>query len=224
MQNNEFSEARKNMVLSHIRPDSVHDKGLLRAIFEVPREDFVPLYARAAAYVDATIRLNSTRQMLQPSVLARMIDVARITHEDAVLSIGSSTGYSTAILAKLANKVIAVESDTELSSHANSRFQLLDLDNVIVINKKLTKGHEDGGPYDVIIINGAIHDIPPLIMSQLKPGGRLVALMQNKSNINQITLVERYDDIHVVKKMDVVLAELLPGFEKKSRTTKYQIN
>ena len=180
----DFAEARKNMVDCQIHPSDVTDLSILSALSSVPRESFVPTAKRSLAYMDEAIPIKdeglvSCRYLMEPTPTAKLLQLAEIQRGDLVLDIGSGTGYSAAVLAQLADSVVAVESDEALVEFANNILSELEIGNVAVVSGPLAEGCEQEGPYDVIVINGAIDAVPENLFSQLNDGGRLVVVIGN---------------------------------------------
>ncbi|MGE0856061.1 MAG: protein-L-isoaspartate O-methyltransferase [Hyphomicrobiaceae bacterium] len=173
---------RKNMVESQVRPSDVTDRRVMRAMQEVPREAFVPLAMKPVAYMDDELRLVSggagrtARAMLAPRAFARLLQLAEIESGDVVLDIGCATGYSSAIIARVAETVVALEVDAELAETAATIIEQQRIDNIAVVTGDLDAGYASEGPFDVIVIEGAVADVPPGLLDQLKDGGRLVAI------------------------------------------------
>lgn len=150
----DYATARQNMVDSQIKPNRVTDIAVMDAMREVPRELFVPTIARGVAYVDEDIRIADGRYLMEPMVLARLLDAAAIRRDDVVLDIGCGTGYSTAVLARLANTVVAVESDRDLARGAGELLLRLGVDNAVIVDGPLTDGYPAQAPYQVIVLEG----------------------------------------------------------------------
>jgi protein-L-isoaspartate(D-aspartate) O-methyltransferase len=155
--------ARLNMVEGQLRTNKVTDEAVLEGFLTTPRERFVPLQLRGIAYVDDDIPLGNGRVLMEPLVLARLLQVAAIGKQSKVLEIGCATGYATAILAKLAATVVAVESDKALAAAARANLAALGLGNVQLQEAPLADGWRAGAPYDVILINGGVAEIPAAI-------------------------------------------------------------
>ncbi len=172
----EFADARRQMVDNQIRTTDVTAYNVLDAFSSVPRELFVPSSQRALAYSDSDIKISDNRTMMQPSPLAKMLQLADINEDNLVLMIGINTGYSAALASKLANTVVAIEADEELVERAQSSLTDLGFDNVAVISGDLAKGSPSQGPFDVIFIEGAVEQIPQELLNQLKDGGALVTV------------------------------------------------
>jgi protein-L-isoaspartate(D-aspartate) O-methyltransferase len=183
----DFSAARANMVESQIRTDRVTDRRVLAAFASLPREHFLPGEKRDLAYSDATLEVwpsldgGPARYLMVPVVLARLVQLASVEENDAVLDIGCATGYSTAILAQLARSVTAVEVEPELAAAARENLASVGLNNATVIDGDLARGAPESGPFDVILLNGSVPEVPDSLLAQLKEGGRLVAVVTGGS-------------------------------------------
>jgi len=180
---NDYSSARQNMVESQIRPNEVTDVYLLRALQSVPREVFVPLALRPLAYMENEILIqqgagaNVERRLLAPMPLARLIQLAEVEAGDLVLDIGCATGYSTAILAHLAESVVGLECERSLAEQASQSLTELEIDNAAVVSGPLHAGYATEGPFDVILLNGCVRKVPAALLKQLRDGGRLVVIV-----------------------------------------------
>lgn len=173
MNNLDFPAMRRAMVESQLRTNAVSDPRVTAAIESVAREDFVPADRRAIAYIDRAIPLSGTRAMNPPLVTARLVVEADIAPTDKVLVVGAASGYAAAVVAGLAGAVVALESDTVLAGQAKT--QLKALANVTVVTGDLAKGYAKAAPYDVILIDGAIAQVPEALIRQLADKGRLAA-------------------------------------------------
>ncbi|MCH7929583.1 MAG: protein-L-isoaspartate O-methyltransferase [Proteobacteria bacterium] len=187
----DYVTARINMVENQVRPNRVADERVLAAMAEVPRERFVPRKYQGLAYVDEDIAVARGRYLMEPLALARLLDAAAIRPDDVVLDIGCATGYSSAVLARLANTVVALESDAGLAEDAVKVLGEIDADNVAVITGALEDGYPEQAPYDVIVLGGAVDEVPPAITDQLAEGGRLVAVVTGGGRVGKVTLTLR---------------------------------
>ena len=181
----DFSVQRLNMVDSQVRPSDVTDQRIVRAMLEVPRELFVPAEVAQLAYIDdpvpVTLRSKGAqaRFLLPPRTLAKLVQLLEIGPQSAVLDVGCATGYSTAVLAHLAQAVTAVEAEPELAAAARETLQALGLDNAAVVHGEHARGAPNAGPFDVILLNGSVPEVPESLLAQLKDGGRLAAVVAN---------------------------------------------
>ncbi len=177
----DFARARYNMVESQVRPGGVMDLRVIAAMEEVPRELFVPQEKRSLAYVDEDLPIGAdargnTRWLMEPLTLGRMLQLADIGARDCVLDVAPATGYSTAILCRLAESVIALEHDEELARRATANLERLECVNAAVVMGEHASGWRGEAPYDVILLNGRIEERPGALLDQLKDLGRLVCV------------------------------------------------
>ncbi|MBM3504166.1 MAG: protein-L-isoaspartate O-methyltransferase [Alphaproteobacteria bacterium] len=173
----DFSHARRNMVLSQLAPSEVSDHRVLAAMGSVPREVFVPGALAAIAYVDEDIKVAEGRYLMEPVVLARLLQEARPMSSDLALDLACATGYTTAVLGRLVGTVVAVERDAGLVRRASELLARLGVDNAAVVSGDVVRGRPDQGPYNVILINGRVPKVPSALFDQLAEGGRLVTVV-----------------------------------------------
>jgi protein-L-isoaspartate(D-aspartate) O-methyltransferase len=179
----DFELQRRSMVDTQLRPSGVTDRRILAAMNALPRELFVPASFRQFAYMDGSIEVwpaidgAPPRYLLAPVVLARLVQLAEVGPEDHVLDIGCATGYSTAVLARLAGTAIGVEPEPELAHAASEALQELELANTSIVSEALREGHAGQAPYNVIFLNGSVPEVPDGLFAQLKEGGRLAAII-----------------------------------------------
>lgn len=170
----DFALARFNMVEGQIRTNRVTDQLVVAALEEMPREAFVPENLQKLVYIDEDLTVAPGRILMEPMVLARLMQAARIEDTDLALVVAASTGFEAAAIAKLSSAVIALESDDAMKKVATENVAAQGADTVSVLSGDLTKGHPGQGPYDVIFINGAVEELPDALTEQLAEGGRLV--------------------------------------------------
>jgi protein-L-isoaspartate(D-aspartate) O-methyltransferase len=175
----DFAAARENMVDAQIRTADVTRFPIIDAMMAVPREDFVPPELRPVAYLGEHVPIAPGRVVLDPRVFAKLLNALLIGPRDLVLDIGCGLGYSTAVVARMAEAVVAVEEDGDLAREAESLLAQHAVDNAVVLNKPLAAGAPGQGPYDAILIEGGIEVLPEAIAEQLKPGGRIAAIEMN---------------------------------------------
>lgn len=179
----DYTTARERMVVSQLRPNAVTDSRILQAMLDVEREKFVPAALRPMAYLDEDLLIEDTsgeaRFLMEPMTFARLLQLAEITDDDLVLDIGAATGYSSAVISRLALAVVGLESDEELAERASAALIDQGIDNVAVFTGDLAAGFADQGPYDVIVLEGSVETIPQGLFGQLRDGGRLVAVVQD---------------------------------------------
>ena len=203
---------RKAMVEGQILPNNVTDERIAEAFLEIPREPFVPSTMRAVAYVDEDMPVAPGRCLLAPVVLARLLQAAAIGPEDAVLDVGCASGYSTAVLARLASAVVALECDGELAGWASRALAEVGIDNAAVVEGALEEGCAEQGPYDVIVVNGATARAPEALVEQLSEGGRMV-LVSREGEVGRAMLYRRRDGVVSHTELFDAQVPVLPGLE-----------
>lgn len=186
---------RINMVESQVLPSDVTDHRILRAMRELPRERFVPASLGGLAYIDEPVPVtpagSARRFILAPRVQAKLLQLADIGDENHVLDIGCASGYSAALIGRIARSVVAVESDESLAAMARANIADVGLGNVAVVSGRLAGGWPNKAPYDAIVIEGSIELPPEDLLDQLKDGGRLVAIV-NDDGIGKATIWKRF--------------------------------
>lgn len=203
---------RKAMVEGQILPNNVTDERIAEAFLDVPREPYVPNSLRAVAYVDEDLQIADGRYLLAPVVLARMLQAAAIGPDDAVLDVGCASGYSTAIISRLASAVVALECDPELAAWANRVLGETGADNAAVVEGTLEDGCADQGPYNAIIVNGGCALSPDTLTEQLAEGGRLV-LVERDGQVGCARLYRRQDGVVSHTELFDAQVPILPGLE-----------
>lgn len=213
----DFSIARQSMVNSQIRPNRVSDGNVLAAMAEMPREAFLPKALHGVAYVDEDLPLGKGRYLMEPLVLGRLLQAAAIESTDVVLVIGCGTGYSVAIASRLASAVVAIEPDAKLAQAAGDTLAGLGFDTVAVMQGDLKAGHAKQAPFDVILFDGAVADIPASIAEQLAEGGRLVAVVRPGEGGGKAVLAVREGGCLSCRDVFDANIPWLPGFEPVSQ-------
>lgn len=211
----DYAAARRRMVENQIRPNRVHDAALVAAMTEVPREVFLPPALRGIAYVDEDVPLGGGRYLLEPLIIARLIQAAEVQPTDIVLDVGCTTGYCAAVLARLAGAVVALDSDAALAERARQTLAELGVDTVSVVTGPLAGGHPRQAPYDVIIVEGAIAEVPEGLAAQLAEGGRLVAVIDTGTGVGKGTVLVRAPGSLSRRVAFDGTTHFLPGFEPK---------
>jgi protein-L-isoaspartate(D-aspartate) O-methyltransferase len=179
----DFAAARRMMVDGQVRTSDVTDLRIIAAMLELPRERFVPAANADLAYLDLDVPVSEAtsaepaRRLLKPMVLAKMVQAAAVKAEDRVLDVACATGYSSALLGRLARSVVALEEDPALARVADENLKTMGASNVAVVAGPLAQGCQLKAPFDVIFLNGATEVVPQALCRQLGDGGRLVAVM-----------------------------------------------
>jgi protein-L-isoaspartate(D-aspartate) O-methyltransferase len=186
----DFAAACRNMVESQLRPNKVTNPAILEAFAAVPRETYVPASLRGVAYVDEDIPLGGGRFLMEPMILARLMQTAGPRPTDAALVVGAGVGYSVAILARLASRVVALECDPELAQRAAQSLKAQGVANAAVVEGPLAGGAPQVAPFDVILFDGSVDLVPPAIVEQLAENGRLVAVV-NAAGVGRARLMTR---------------------------------
>lgn len=175
----EFARRRTIMVDTQVRPSDVTKFPIIDAMLSVPRELFVPDSLKEAAYAGENLEIAPGRHLLDPRTFAKILEAAEIDPSDLVLDIACGLGYSSAIAAHLAEAVVAVEDTPEMCSAAEAALAEANVDNVAVVEGVLSEGAAKHGPYDIILIQGGVEQVPQTLLDQLKDGGRLVAIFED---------------------------------------------
>ncbi len=186
----DFADARTRMVDSQVRPNKVIDPRILVAMRRIRRERFLPAALAARAYCDEDVPLGNGRVLTEPMVIARLIQLAAPVAGENVLVVAAGSGYGAAVLADCGVRVTALEEDPALLALARSSLAA-EAPGVTLVSGKLVAGWPEQAPYDLILIDGAVRDIPPAIAAQLRPGtGRLVTVRRTESHVGQAVLAE----------------------------------
>ena len=207
--------ARQKMVDSQVRPSDVTDLRIIDAMLAVPREVFVPERQRALAYLDLDLDVSgggsARRFLIKPVVIAKMLQAADIKDTDSVLVAGCATGYTAALIARLAARVTATEVDPSLA--AKARQVLAELERVTVRAADLAEGDPANAPYDVIVLDGATEITPDRLYQQLKEGGRLVGVFAMTKPPRAMIVTRSHGDFGNRALFDASVP-VLPGLER----------
>lgn len=210
-----FAEARRQMVLTQLRPNKVIDEQLIAAMAALPREQFVPKAYRGVAYMDEDVAVAPGRYLMEPMVLARLLQEAEIQSGEVALVVGSGTGYELGVLARLCSTVIGLEADAGLAQQASQTLQALDIDNTAIVEGALRDGLAKQGPFNLILLAGAVPEISAALLAQLADGGRLVGVVRPAgAPIGQAVLVKRSGELFPQRVLFDAGTPLLPGFER----------
>jgi protein-L-isoaspartate(D-aspartate) O-methyltransferase len=214
----DFERLRQSMVDSQIRPNDVTDPRIIGAMLDLPRERFVPDARAELAYLDDDLVVREAgpagpaRYLLEPMILAKLIQALDLAETDHVLDVGCASGYSSAIISRLAGTVVGLESDPGLAAKARQTFSDLAISNAQIVEGALIGGAAEAGPYDAVLINGAVEAVPDVLIGQLKEGGRLVAVVRN-GPLGRATLFERQGATVSKRPLFDATVPLLQGFE-----------
>jgi protein-L-isoaspartate(D-aspartate) O-methyltransferase len=207
---NDYQSVRLNMVESQVRPNKVTDPAILDALLAVPRELYVPEGLRGIAYVDEDVPLGGGRYLMEPMVFARLLQFGEIGSGDNVLDVGCGFGYSTAVMARIARRVVAVEDDAGLL--AKARTLLAGVANATLVDLPLVGGSPQQAPYDLILLGGAVATVPPAITAQLGEGGRLLTVLLPEHGLGKAVLMTRRDGVLAQRVIFDAGTPLLAGF------------
>lgn len=216
-----FAAQRTNMVESQLRPNQITDEAVLTAMEELPREIFVPAALADVSYVDEDLTIAPGRTMLEPMVQARLVQSANIKPGERVLEIGCGMGYGTALLAKLGAKVTAIDIDSTLLAAAATNLRRLGLSAELVA-APFERGMPEHGPYDVIIVSGAVAAVPDAWGKQLTEAGRLLVVVRADNGVAQNGAAQLYLKTAnglVAKNLFAAQTPYLPGLAAPQRFT-----
>jgi protein-L-isoaspartate(D-aspartate) O-methyltransferase len=216
----DFALARRNMVDGQLRPNRVNNAALLAAIGELPRERFLPDGLRSVAYADDDVPLGNGRVMTEPMVLARLIQSLQPQPEDKAMVVAAGRGYGAAILARLVKSVVAVEADAGLAAAAQQTLRDLAVAGVQQVSGPAEQGSAASAPYDVILIEGGVGEVPAAIVDQLAEGGRLATVISDPSGaLGVAQLFVKQGGVTSGRPLFDAGTPLLPGFARPSRFT-----
>lgn len=209
----DFALQRTNMVESQVRPSDITDRRIIRAMLDIARETYCPASSAATAYMDLDVKVNSTRSLTAVRVLAKLIQGLDLAETDHVLHVGAATGYASAILARLAAKITALEIDAGLAVALAKNIVDHNLKSVTPVIGPLAAGHAAGAPYDAILVDGSVVDVPQALIDQLRDGGRMVAVI-GVGRVGRITRWQRRSSAVDSRILGDAGAPPLPGFDK----------
>jgi protein-L-isoaspartate(D-aspartate) O-methyltransferase len=200
------------MVDTQVRPSDVTKFPIIDAMLDIPREAFVPNDKAEAAYIGENLHISDSRVLLEPRTLAKMLDALAVEPHHVALDIGCGLGYSTALLARLAEFVVAIEDTEEAAEEAQAILSREGFDNAAVMSGPLNEGAAKSGPYDIITLQGAVEDIPAAILDQLREGGRIAAIFAQNA-MGAIYIGHKRDGQMSWRFAFNAGAPVLPGFE-----------
>jgi protein-L-isoaspartate(D-aspartate) O-methyltransferase len=212
----DFAAARANMIESQVRPNGITDRRIIAAMEAIAREDFVPDSRKSIAYVDEDVLLAAAgptpRYLIEAMAFAKMLQAALIKPSDKVMIVGAESGYGAAVVAALAREVVALESDPALVTEA--RRNLAAFPNVKLVEGTLEMGAKGDGPYDVILFEGRVRELPSAMMAQLALEGRLVAVV-GEADMAKARVYTQSGSAPAVREVFDASVAPLPGFEIK---------
>jgi len=209
----DYLQQRLNMVAAQVRTNDVTDLRIQQAMREVPRERFVPAAQQALAYADAPVEVARGRYLLDPRTFAKLLQLADVVENDSVLDVGCATGYSTAVIARLARKVTGLEQDADLLRVAVNTLGALALPNAAIVQGPLAEGCKSGGLYNVIFVNGSVEEEPRALLAQLAEGGRLAVIFQPGAQGHARLYVREHGRVGARPDFDATVPRLV-GFKK----------
>jgi len=211
----DYAARRTMMVDTQVRPSDVTKFPIIDAMLQVPREEYVPTAQREAAYVGESIELGEGRVILEPRTLAKLLDALDIGPSELVLDIAAAYGYSSAVIARMAQAVVAVEADEDMARDAQDTLSAQGADNVMVHPGDLAAGAPDQAPFDAIVIEGGVGTVPAALIDQLKEGGRIGAVFVEGA-LGEARIGYKIDGQMSWRPMFHAGAPILPGFEKET--------
>lgn len=206
----DFATRRTMMVDTQVRPNDVTKFPIIEAMLAVPREDFVPPARREAAYIGENVALAPGRVLLEPRSFAKMLDALDIQPTDLVLDVGCGLGYSSAVIARMAEAVVALE-EGDMATLAEAALARVGADNAAVVAAPLAAGSDKHGPYDVILLEGGVETVPAAILGQLKDGGRIAAIFMQGA-LGVARLGRKIDGEIAWRDIFNAAAPVIPGF------------
>lgn len=209
----ELSDQRRMMVDTQIRPSDVTKFPIIDAMLRVERSDFVPARFQSTAYADGAVDLGDGRTMLEPRVLAKMLDALDIQPSEFVLTLGAGLGYTAALLARLAEAVVALEENTDLAEEAERQLSQANADNVALVTGALAEGAAQLGPFDVLLVDGAVATLPQALVAQVKDGGRIAAIFVDGA-LGTCRIGHMAGGAVTWRDAFNASADILPGFER----------
>ena len=212
-----IEQARFNMIEQQIRPWDVLDQGVLELLAIVKREDFVPLPYRAMAFVDTELPLPGGQCMLAPKVEARVLQELAVHKHERVLEVGAGSGFMAALLAHKAQQVMSLELDPALARFAADNLRRAAVMNARVLHADGAHGFAGEAPFDVIVLSGSVAEVPAALLAQLKPGGRLAAIVGHLPVMRAVLITRSGEHGFETQVLFDTVAQRLSGFDEPSR-------
>ena len=212
-----IEQARFNMIEQQIRTWDVLDPGVLELLAVVRREDFVPAAYRAMAFVDTEVPLPNGQSMLAPKVEARLLQELAVQRHERVLEVGAGSGYMAALLAHKAQHVTTLEIDPELARLASENLRKAWITNATVLQADASRALPQDGPFDVIVLSGSVFEVPRALLAQLKPGGRLTAIVGQLPVMRAVLVTRSSENGFATVELFDTVAPRLKGFGEPSR-------
>jgi protein-L-isoaspartate(D-aspartate) O-methyltransferase len=208
----DFAAHRRNMIDNQLRPSQVTDAAVIAAFSDIPRERFVPGEMAGCAYIDDAVPLGGGRYLMEPMICGRLVQALAVKPTDRTLVVGAATGYLAAILARLTSSVVALEADAALIETAKRNLAGLSVSGVTFVRGEPKLGHDAGAPYDVVLIDGAVPEVPAALRHQLAEGGRLGAVIGGQDGVSgrAVLMFKRHGAVSHRTLFDA-MTPLLPG-------------
>jgi protein-L-isoaspartate(D-aspartate) O-methyltransferase len=213
----DFTVARRNMVACQVRPSQVTDPRILAAMGELARERFVPKPKQTIAYIDEDVEIAPGRFLMEPTTAARLASAADIEPTDNVLVIAPATGYLASLAGRLGGSVFALEQDAELAKRMSTLVTDMALDNTVIVEGPHQDGWAKESPYDVILVDGCIPEVPDAILDQLAEGGRMVCVIGEPGKVGRMTLFGKRNGNVSHRILSDAMVQPVPGFEQAPR-------
>jgi protein-L-isoaspartate(D-aspartate) O-methyltransferase len=211
----DFAARRLMMVDTQVRPSDVTKFPVIDAMLTVPRELFVPDSRREAAYAGDNVDIGANRVVLEPRTLAKMLDALNVQGDELVLDVGCGLGYSSAVVSRMAQAVVALEEDEDMAAEAQALLLDTGADNVITHTGPLAEGAAEHGPYDVIMVQGGVENLPENLAAQLKDDGRIACVFMQGA-LGEVRIGYKSGGAISWRFEFNAGAPVLPGFEKQS--------
>jgi protein-L-isoaspartate(D-aspartate) O-methyltransferase len=214
----DFALARRNMIDGQLRPNRVTNAELLNAVDKLPRESFLPDRMKSVAYSDEDVPLGNGRYLIEPRVLGRLLQTMQPRRQDRAMVVASGRGYGAALLASLVSSLVAVECDSALAGAAAETLRGLGITNVTPVMGPLEVGAPSHGPYDVVLIEGAVQHLPPALVDQLAEGGRLGTIIAGAAGAMGVAqLIVKEGGVASGRPLFEAGTPVLPGFAPPPR-------